>query len=97
MQRKFIPLIIAMFLALSGPVFASETYRLNVDGLACPFCAYGVEKKLKNTDGVEAVEIQINDGLVFVTVEAGATFDQARASQIIEQAGFTLRDFQKVQ
>ncbi len=31
----------------SAILFAAGTqYNLRVDGLACPFCAYGIEKKL---------------------------------------------------
>ena len=41
----------------------ADTSQLNgkitieVDGLACPFCAYGLEKNLKEIDGVENIEI----------------------------------------
>jgi len=30
---------------------------VSVDGMACPFCAYGVEKKLKRVVGVESITI----------------------------------------
>ena len=76
---------------------AGPAYRLEVAGLACPFCAYGIEKKLRRLDGVETIEINIKDGAVIVTMEEGATLDEAVAKQAIEAAGFTLDGFERTE
>ncbi len=77
--------------------FAAPTqYQLRVDGLACPFCAYGIEKELKRTDGVESIRIDLNAGTVTVTMAEGATLTEARAGRIVKDAGFTLRAFEEV-
>ena len=54
--------IVGVFaLVLAGlwamPAGAGQSYRLTVDGLACPFCAYGIEKKLGAVNGVEKLDI----------------------------------------
>jgi copper chaperone CopZ len=72
---------------------AVASYRLQVDGLACPFCAYGIEKKLTALDGVEKVETHIREGAVIVTMEDGASLDEATAKRAVEAAGFTLDGF----
>ena len=72
-------------------------YQLRVDGLACPFCAYGIEKELTRTDGVEGIDIDINAGTVTVTMAEGATMTEAQADQIVKDAGFTLSGFEKVE
>ncbi len=89
---RLIALTAALLWAM--PAAAGETYRLYVDGLACPFCAYGGEKKVGGLDGVEKVEIEIEDGIVAVTLAAGATLDEATARQAVDEAGFTLRKFE---
>ena len=76
------------------PAWAGEVYKLYVDGLACPFCAYGVEKKVGGLDGVERVDIDIDEGLVAVTLADGAALDEATASRAVDEAGFTLRMFE---
>ena len=77
--------------------FAAPTqYQLRVDGLACPFCAYGIEKELNRTDGVESIQIDINAGTVTVTMAEGATMTEAQAGRIVEDAGFTLGGFEEV-
>jgi copper chaperone CopZ len=81
----------------TGAWAAVASYRLQVDGLACPFCAYGIEKKLTALDHVDKVETHIREGAVIVTMEDGASLDEATAKQAIEAAGFTLNGFEPVE
>ncbi len=96
MRIKRILRVFALLLAASWamPVWAGEVYKLYVDGLACPFCAYGVEKKVGGLDGVERVDIDIDEGLVAVTMVEGSTLDEATAKRAVDEAGFTLRAFE---
>lgn len=88
-------LVLALTLLTATTSLAdSHVYKLYVDGLACPFCAYGVEKKVGGLDGVEKVEIEIEDGLVAVTLADGATLDEATAAKAVDEAGFSLRKFE---
>lgn len=82
-------------LAMAGAAWAqSHVYRVRVDGLACPFCAYGIEKTLGRVDGVKGVDIDIDKGTVFVTMAQGATLDEATTRQAVSRAGFTMRGFE---
>ena len=76
---------------------APQVYELTVDGLACPFCAYGIEKQLSALAGVESIEVDIDEGLVAVTMAEGATLDRADIEQAVMDAGFTLRKVEQVQ
>lgn len=75
---------------------AGPSYRIEVAGLACPFCAYGIEKKLNAVEGVERLETNIKEGTVIVTMKDGATLDEATAKQAVKDAGFTLNGFEQV-
>ena len=91
-------LVVALLLGLYFPAPATAVedkavYAVQVDGLACPFCAYGIEKQLTRIDGVESVETDIKSGSVVITMKPGATLDEADAKRAIEAAGFTLREF----
>ncbi len=90
---KAIPLLLTSAVLLwSGMTVAAGTqYDLRVDGLACPFCAYGIEKKLKKTRGVTSVEIDLERGVVVVKAGEGAKLNEARLKQLVKDAGFTLR------
>lgn len=96
MRHILISGFMALVLSLSSAAWAADTYRLQVDGLACPFCAYGVEKKLNETQGVESIDIRINEGVVLVAVSEDSDFDRALAKRVMKEAGFTLNGFEKV-
>ncbi len=87
---------LSLFLLPVIALAAPAQYQLRVDGLACPFCAYGIEKELNRTDGVKSIRIDINAGTVTVTMAEGATMTEAEAARFVEDAGFTLGGFEDV-
>ena len=82
----------ALFLVLlfAGAARASQ-FTLRVDGLACPFCAYGVEKKLLTVPGVAGIDVLINEGKIILKFSEGADLDVAALNAAVDKAGFTLR------
>ncbi len=94
-MKKWLLVLLLAHGAWSAGAFAAERYALEVDGLACPFCAYGIEKRLSAVDGVQNVETDIKSGLVIVSVEDGKPLTEATAKKAVEDAGFTLRGFRK--
>ncbi|RCK45995.1 hypothetical protein TH25_17375 [Thalassospira profundimaris] len=83
-------------LATLGTVSAQTeraVYVLQADGLACPFCAYGIEKQLGRIDGVATVSTDIESGTVTVTMSPGASLTEKQAKEAVDRAGFTLRGF----
>ena len=97
MKRWIVMSVVALALTWTGSASAGEAYRLRVDGLSCPFCAYGIEKKLNSLDGVEAVDVDLKDGAVLVTMKDGASLDEATAGQAVKDAGFTLKGFDRTE
>lgn len=88
-----------LFLLVSALMFsiavlaADNQYVLGVDGLACPFCAYGIEKRLNKVDGVTDVEVNVADSVVHVSLQEGKTLTEEQARQAVKEAGFTLRSY----
>lgn len=68
-------------------------YALQVDGLGCPFCTYGIEKQLSAIDGVDKVAVDLSKGQVVVIMKQNASLTEKQAQQAITDAGFTLRSF----
>jgi mercuric ion binding protein len=66
-------------------------YVLRVDGLACPYCAYGIEKKLRQIEGVEHIDIDLDRGLVTVDMAEGRELTEPQMTRLFEDAGFTFR------
>lgn len=88
---KRIILTAAALLLAAGAHAADRQYRLRVDGLACAYCAYGIEKAFMNTDGVEHVDIDFENGIVIVDAGSKVKFSEPELRKITNDAGFTLR------
>ena len=77
-------------------VFAAEThYEMRVDGLACPFCAYGIEKKLKAIEGTSKIDVDLDKGLVKVNVTDGKELTEEQMKKLFNDSGFTYRSMKK--
>ncbi len=89
----------AMLIWLTGPLSAAgqQAWEMRVDGLACPYCAYGVEKKLKAIEGVEQVEVDLDKGLVKVRANEAVQLTEPQMETLFRDAGFTFRSMKKLE
>lgn len=94
-QTGLLVLILTFSMASSTAVNAQTndqelTYvKVEVKGLACPFCAYGLEKKLKEEDGVKSIKIDVEEGLAYLTVIKSQKPTKETLEKIVTDAGFT--------
>ena len=55
-MKTYITLLIALSTVLSVQAQKQmDQFQVQVDGLGCPFCAYGLEKKFKEFKGIKNV------------------------------------------
>jgi len=91
--------VLAVLLLGAAPGLAQDgqnAYKIHVDGLSCPFCDFGIDKKLGEIKGVESIDIDLVEGAVIITMLPGKVLTETVARQAVEKAGFTPRDFQPV-
>jgi len=89
-----------LFIALitsTNTVVAQETaekvyIKIEVDGLSCPFCAYGLEKKLKKVTGSKDVIIELTEGEATLNVPKDQQPAKEELETIVKDAGFTPRE-----
>ena len=91
-MKTFTKLCTVVVLLLSSVAFA-ERYTLRVDGLACPYCAYGIEKKIKAIDGVQedSIAVDLEKGRVVFIAQREERLRESYLAELINDAGFTLR------
>lgn len=84
-------LLLAAMVAPSAALAQITTVSIRVDGLACPFCAYGLEREIKAVEGTKEPVINIEEGVVTFTPvgDVSIDFDGLRAA--VKKAGFTPR------
>jgi len=76
---------------LAAPAHADAMrYEVRVDGLACPFCAYGLERKLRELPGVSTVEVELRTGTARFEVAEGRVVTPAAVRSAVGEAGFSV-------
>jgi len=85
--------IIASISITSGSPLAdegSQVIEVEVKGIFCPICAYKAEKKLKEIEGIESVQVDIKAGkATVVTTQTHAhrvTMEELK--EAVKKAGF---------
>jgi copper chaperone CopZ len=92
-NRNFFGLfLILVFLFSSAfPLYAqgnTQKIFIKVEGLYCPFCAYGLEKQLKKLNGFKKVEVNLKHGVAELHINPGVTVTDAAIQTAVEDAGF---------
>ena len=92
--RTMVVMLVVGLSAAFVPQSAAEVegIELRVDGLSCPFCSLGLEKKLKRIEGVEGVQVHMKRGITEVRSTPEEAPDLAAIRKAVKEAGFTLRD-----
>jgi len=95
MSKKVVISIFSAMLFISSMqssfAAAGTNYTIRVDGLACPFCAYGIEKKFKKMDGISNIQVDLDKGLVSVDAKEGLELKEDKLKKLFHDSGFTYR------
>ncbi len=72
----------------AAPEPEARQIEITILGMSCPFCAYGVEQKLKRLDGVVQLEVVLETGLATLTLEEDADTSNELLQETVKDAGF---------
>lgn len=76
-------------------VHGQEKLVVRVDGLSCAYCAYSLEKKLQDLDGVDKISINLKEGTVTLILKEGVTIKDEVIEKAVKESGFTPRSVKK--
>ncbi|WP_159518582.1 heavy-metal-associated domain-containing protein [Sunxiuqinia indica] len=100
MKAKISGLILVLVVVFSVPdTFGQQPERdtvskihkyvkVEVKGMACPFCAYGLEKQLKKINGAKEIYIDIQKGYATFRVSGKNDVTKEKLDKIVIDAGF---------
>ncbi len=69
-----------------------DQFTVKVDGLGCPFCAYGLEKKFKEFEGIDDVKIEMETGIFTFSYPATDALTMEKVEAQVDAAGYTAVD-----
>ena len=84
------PMVLAAQVAGEGVL--QPKVIVEVDGLACPFCAYGLEQRILEIPSVQQSIINIEAGTVELTPNEGKHIDIDEVKAAVKAGGFTARE-----
>ncbi len=89
--------VLALATVLASPAAAQDKIdypdiTVGIKGLACPFCAYGLELRLKKLKGVKALKVHLDDSMVTIKLEKGVDLAEQQIRDAVLDAGFTVTD-----
>ncbi len=96
-SSKRLSIMATVLVVLGSSMLAQEAdtsriyIKMEIHGLACPYCAFGMEKELKRISGVENLEIHLEEGLVYMSLPASQMPSEEDLGKIVTDAGFTLK------
>ncbi|MEL6917227.1 MAG: heavy-metal-associated domain-containing protein [Bacteroidota bacterium] len=91
MKKRIITTLIIGILTMyvANAQKAMDKFMVQVDGLGCPFCAYGLEKKFKEFKGIKNVKIDIETGDFSFSYPAEKKLTMEAVTSQVEKAGYT--------
>ena len=92
MKIFFVTLAAALLFFLCPAHARVSSLVVKVNGMACPFCAFGVEKRMQHVSGVESVAVDIQAGTARATAGTDASIKYQDVPQAVKEAGFTSGD-----
>ncbi len=72
----------------AAPQEQPRQIQITVLGMSCPFCAYGVEQKLKKLDGVVELTVELASGFATLVMQDGADVSNETLRETVKDAGF---------
>ena len=92
MMKYLKTLFLVVALWSTHALAAESIYKIRVDGLACPYCAYGIEKKLNKIEGVTFLHMDLDKGIVTAKTNGDVVLEEKQMTQLFNDAGFTFRN-----
>lgn len=93
-MKNIMVILIAIFLFginnnLNAQTKSMDEFTVQVDGLGCPFCAYGLEKKFKELKGIKNVKIEMETGIMDFAYPTEKALTMEQVEKQVEKAGYT--------
>lgn len=71
---------------------SDSVYHIRIDGLACYFCSYGLERFFKKTGKIYSMDMNMKSGIVTIRFVKGKKLPSAKdIYKYVHDAGFTPR------
>ncbi len=82
--------VLAVLVSVTSSYARVPSVTMVIKGMSCPFCAFGLEKKLKKVEGVKSIKITLKTGKTVLSAEDGKSINVSQIPKAVKDAGFTI-------
>lgn len=80
----------------AGQIDPSGTLiTIDANGLVCDFCARALEKVFMKQKGVAGIDVNLDSGKILISLEKGATMDDATVKKLVTDAGYNIGSIER--
>lgn len=76
-------------MSFQGALAEINRVEMQVNGMTCPFCVYGIEKKIEALEEVEDASANLKTGIVDIKLKKDEPIDIERLNKAVRKSGFT--------
>lgn len=94
MKNIIIIFIAILFTGISNPIYGQskkdvDQFTVQVEGLGCPYCAFGLEKRFKELKGIKKINIEMKTGTLTFDYPTEKKLTIVQVEEQVEKAGYT--------
>lgn len=92
MRNNVAIVVMILFFLCVGNIFAGiEKIEVGIDGLSCPFCVWGLEKKFREITSVDKFNVHLKQAKAEVFLKSGIPLNIIDIKKAVKEAGFSTR------
>ena len=101
-MKNFKYFLASLLLCLSLNSHADEKdifgeIHVSVNGLVCDFCAQSIQKLFNKEESVEAVDINMDEGMIKIDLKDGYNMDDNLITKLITDSGYNVERIYRVE
>jgi len=88
MKHTLIAILTLAVIHVSAYAANKQQIEVDIKGMTCKFCAYGVQKKLNKLPNIEKAEVNIDTKKATIVVKEGMQINLDEVKKAIKSSGF---------
>ena len=93
-MKNIIAIIVIVMMGVVAPITSAQAQSMDhfivkVDGLGCPYCAFGLDKKMKELKGLKKLGIDMETGVLTFNYPSDKQLTKAAVKQQVRKGGYT--------
>ena len=97
-KHIFIPILLCLTLnSYAQEKDMSSDIEVSVKGLVCDFCAQSIAKLFGKEKSVEAIDVNLDKGMIKIDLKEGYKMDDTKITKLITDSGYNVEGINRIE